>query len=327
MIRNIARVVGVVSLMLAAASLLAQEPQAFDAAVVTEEGLLTPFARFDGATWERLWREPGEKPASAPSLPVPREWYPPDGQAPKTWHLWLMDDPRAAASPFEQRAARALAVHGLEVFPAHCLSQVGLRVDYRGPDARQVPANQFPKRKAGIALSVGSPRIDPPTVIEPDSPLAKVVLDRATQPFHRAEEDQIEILDARERTKLQIPPFTTRRGLPVKWTRVTRVGTAQASERVYYLEGEVEYSSSAIMSGHVWVQMSGGRDTVDADVVLTDSDRKLARSRTALGVIRAGDRRFWIFETSQWEHETYEVIEVSGGQRPSSLLEVAAGGC
>jgi len=146
------------------------------------------------------------------------------------------------------------------------------------------------------------------------------------QAFHRAEDDHLEILDARERPSLL--PFAARRSVPVRWTKVVRLGTAQAPDRTYYLEGDVTYSPTAVMVGHVWMQISADRETTDAEVVLTDADHKLAKTRTPVGIIRAGDRRFWVFETDAWEHETYEIVEASGqGQRPLSLLEVAGGGC
>jgi hypothetical protein len=311
---------------LAVPRLESQAAESFAAAIVSEDGLLVPFARFDGTTWERIWPEPGEKAEAPPSLNAPAAWFPPDGDVPATWHLWLLDDPRAAASPFEHRTGRVVKVEKADVFDAHCLKQVGLRVDYRGAADRQPAPNTFPRKKAGVALSVESIRVDPATVLDPASPLARIVSDRASQAFHRAEEDHLEILDARERA--QLPELKARRAAPVKWTKVMRLGTAQAPERTYYLEGEVAYSARSIMAGHVWVQIAGDRDTVDAEALLTDEDRKQGVRRVSIGVIRVGDRRFWVFETNSWEHETYEIVEASGqGQRPISLLEVAAGGC
>jgi hypothetical protein len=302
----------------------AQAPESFAVAIVGEDGVLVPIARFDGTTWEKIWAEPdADVPASLEA--VPKGWLPPDGRVPTQWHLWLLRDPQAAATPFEARTARVLTVERPAGADAHCQKQVGLQTDYRGPAAARPAGSTAVRAKAGVALSLPSLRIDQATSLEPGSPLTTVAADRAALAFHRAEEDQIEILEPEVRKTL--PPLAVRRTTKVVWTSITRLGVAQAPAKIWYLEGETQYGPSH-MVGHVWLQVDRDRETPDAEVVITDQDRKEVRSRLPLGVLRVGDRRFWIFETQHYESESYEIVEVSGqGQRPMALLEVAGGGC
>jgi hypothetical protein len=308
----------------AAPGAAAQAPESFALAIVGEDGLLVPIARFDGTAWEKIWAEPNAAvPASLEA--VPTSWFPPDGRPPSQWHLWLVRDPQAAATPFEARTARVLTVERPAGAVARCQTQVALQTDYRGGGVASAAGSTKTRTKAGVALSVASLRMEQATSLAPDSPLASVAADRAALAFHRAEEDQIEILEPEVRKTL--PPLAVRRTTKVVWTSIARLGVAQAPAKIWYLEGETRYGS-VVMTGHVWLQVDRDRETPDAEVVITDQDRREVRVRQPLGVLRVGDRRFWIFETQHWESESHEIVEVSGqGQRPLTLLEVAAGGC
>jgi hypothetical protein len=313
------------SLPLASALLLSQEPIGFAVAVVDTAGVLEPVAQFDGTTWARIWDEPKPKldlPAALDQIPPP--WFPPDGRIPSAWHLWLIDDPRVAAAPFEERAGQAVTIGAPTVIDTGCLERVGLRTSYQSPTPQAGAADRR-LDKIGVALTVPSIRVEQAAILPPDSSLITSVLDRAVPAFHRAEEDQLELLEAAARKG--VPAFAARRTAPVRWTRVIRLGVVQATRRTFYLEGETVYGA-IVMTGHVWVQIDRDRDTLDAEVAITDADRKELRVRTPLGVVRLGERRFWIFDVRAWEHVLYEIVEVSGqGARPATLLEVPAGGC
>ena len=299
------------------------EPVAFALAVVDAAGVLEPVARFDGTTWERIWDEPKPKTTTPASLDqVPPDLFPPDGRVRPEWHLWLIADPRAISAPFEERAALPITVSAPIVLRVGCTERMALASSYRADPPADGDAHRV---KAGVALSEKGLHVEQPILLPPDSPLLTTITDRAVSAFHRAEEDQLELLEPFARR--EVPPFAARRTAPVKWTRGVRLGVAQAPRRTYYLEGETAYGA-VVMTGHVWVQIDRERDTLDAEVALTDPGRKEVRVRTPLGVVRAGDRRFWVFEVQVWEHAFYEIVEASGqGGRPATLVEAPAGGC
>jgi hypothetical protein len=322
--RPLVAVAAVVCLGTSAARVRSQAPTAFAVAIVGDDGVLVPVARFDEGTWERIWRGPG-KVADVPATldAVPRTWYPPDGAIPAEWFLWLVDDPQVVLSPFDPRAARRVSIARPIVVKAACLDQVGLQTDYRGPGTEAGGSSNRPK--AGLALTTAAVRVEQATKVDPASAVAQPIAGRARLSFHRAEEEQIEVLEPAHQ-KL-VPPFKERRALPVTWTSMVRLGATQAPSKTYYLEGEVRYGS-IVMSGHVWMQMDGTREVTDAEVMITDADREAVRHRVPLGILRVGDRRFWVFQTAQHGRESYETVEVGGqGQRPLTLLEVAGGGC
>lgn len=305
---------------------VSQAPAPFAVAAVDAAGIVEPVGRFDGAEWARIWDEPkprAELPASWEQIPA--AWFPPDGRAPREWFLWLSDDPRAVSAPFEERSGRRLTVSAPAIVRAGCKERVGLATDYR-PSERSARAEASTRAvRIGVALSSDAVRVEQPVVLPPDSPLIQTIVDRAIGPFHRSEEDQLELLEAPARR--DVPPFAARRTAPVRWTRAVRLGVAQAPVRTFYLEGESVYGS-IVMVGHVWVQIDRQRDTIDAEVMLSDPDRLDARTRAPLGVIRVGERRFWVFDVRARDHYGYEIVEASGsGGRPLTWLDVAAGGC
>lgn len=298
-------------------------PVPFAVAIVDAAGVVEPIARFDGASWERIWDEPAPKAQPPATLDqIPAAWFPPDGRLPSAWFLWLVNDPRAISAPFEERAGLPIGVTDAVVLRIGCTERVVLASAYR---AAPMPDGDAHRVKAGVALTENAIRVEQPTVLSPDSPLVTTITERALSAFHRAEEDQLELLEPPARK--DVPSFAARRALPVKWTRAVRLGVAQAPRRTYYLEGETAYGA-IVMTGHVWVQIDRERDTLDAEVALTDPGRKEVRVRTPLGVLRAGERRFWVFEVKVWEHAFYEIVEASGqGGRPATVVEAQAGGC
>src|ERR1035437_1028828 len=121
----------------------------FTLGILRRDGLVTPFATFDGKHWNNTWPKPvrhvDEVPVTLGS--VPRWWW----GRPGPRETWL-----ASIGSAERRE---LHVTGTNVYDAQCLQQIGLRTDYRpsapppGPGARPYP-------KDGLAVS-------PPYPIEP----------------------------------------------------------------------------------------------------------------------------------------------------------------
>jgi hypothetical protein len=317
---------GALWLALAPGSARSQEPGGFALAVVDTAGVLEPVARFDGTTWERIWDEPKPKADLPVALDrIPAAWFPPDGRVPTLWYLWLVDDPRAISAPFEERSGQPLTTGAPVLLRVGCQERIALGSNDRGAASQETSGGDAPRLKAGVALTDKAIRVEQATILRPDAPLLQSVTDRAVAAFHRAEEDQLELLEPAARKG--VPAFSARRTAPVRWTRAVRLGVAQAPRRTFYLEGEAVYGA-IVMTGHVWVQIDRDRDTLDAEVALTDPDRKEVRLRTPLGVLRVGDRRFWMFDVRVWEHVLYEIVEASGqGARPATVLEVPAGGC
>ncbi len=190
------------------------------------------------------------------------------------WSLWLFDDPVVKTSPFAARAPR-------DRFP---------RPRPPGPPAGRCRAStpassprrrhRAPRRRpcSGVALRGTDVRPDLPVAVSSDSELGTQLATRAAAAFHRAEDETL-TLEAEE-LPAGFPRFATRRERPVTWTRIVRQGVAQAATKSYYLEGRKDYDGfrgrtdigQIRTTGHVFVQMYGERETIDAEVDLSDVD-------------------------------------------------------
>ena len=112
------------------------------------------------------------------------------------------------------------------------------------------------------------------------------------------------------------------------WTRITRLGVAQAPSKTYYFEGRKSYGGALVMSGHVWLQMSAGRETADAEVDVDDDRGRMSMAREPLAAIRVGERVVWLFRARGSDRAAYELVELAGlGTPPALLLAIDAAGC
>ena len=162
--------------------------------------------------------------------------------------------------------------------------------------------------------------------VEPGSALGQTIVEKAASPFHRAEDDTL----GRESDGLPAKPpaYAARRQVPVTWTRITRLGVAQAPSKTYYFEGRKSYGGALVMSGHVWLQMSAGRETADAEVDVDDDRGRMSMAREPLAAIRVGERVVWLFRARGSDRAAYELVELAGpGTPPALLLAIDAAGC
>jgi hypothetical protein len=295
-------------------------------AVMRDDGVLVPFARFDATAWQAIWPEPSERPAVPGTLAeVPAAWYPPDGKLPAAWYFWPLVDPEADASPFTMRRGKPVTVERPTLVEARCAKQVGLATSYRPAGGPPRASNEAPGLEAGVVLSDDALRVERPVVLEPGSPLSRDVEALALGPFHRAEDRYLENIGDEFPVKLE--PFARRRTAPVTWTRILRHGPAQAASRTYYLEGEIEYGPKAVMAGSVWVRINADRETIDVDLQHIERDQRRA-TRQPLGIVLAGGRGFWAMAAQAFGHQSYEIIEIPApGRAPVEVVKVSAGGC
>jgi hypothetical protein len=269
-------------------------------ALVRGDRTLQPLARLDGEAWSDL----------APSA------------AAGPWHLWLFDDPVVRTSPFTPRSARAITAAA----PAGggCLAVSGLE-----PEATPGVAATAP---VGVALTGTDARPDLPTEVPADSELGRSLGARAALAFHRAEDDTLTLES--EELPAGFPRFAARRERPVTWTRIVRQGFAQGTSKTYYLEGRKDYEGFTgrtdigriRTTGHVFVRVVPGRETVDAEVDLSDVDGKQSIFRTPLAMIAWPERTIWVFSVRALDGTHLEIMELApGSSRPRTVWQGADG--
>jgi hypothetical protein len=294
-------------------------------ALVRRDGGLQPLARLAGDEWQPL------APAAATGA----------------WSLWLFDDPALRDAPFAARTARpatataaaaggaCLALSGLD---AAVLAAAGARPPGVSATASAADAAASAASGAavpiGIALSGSDVRPDFPVAVVAGSDLGTRLTARAAPAFHRAEDEAV-TLEAEE-LPTGFPRFADRRQRPITWTRIARQGAAQAAAKTYYLEGWKDYQGfrgrtdigQIRTTGHVFVQMSGARETIDAEVDLSDVDGHQSMFRTPLAVVAWPERAAWLFATRGADGTYLEIIElttlmrgVPGTGRPRSVWQ------
>jgi hypothetical protein len=291
------------ALILAAAVSLSGAADDVAVALVRVDGRLQPVARLEGGNWASL----------AP------------GEAAGEWRLWLLDDPLVKTSPFAGRAARPITV------PAAGASAPCAKVSGLDPGLVPVAAASASAPGAGswlgIALRGSDLRPDLPVAVTPDSELGGQLAARAAAAFHRAEDDTL-TLEAEE-LPAGFPRFAARRERPVTWTRVVRRGVAQAASKTYYLEGRKDYDGfrgrtdigQIRTTGHVFVQVAGDRETVDAEVDLSDVEGHQSMFRTPLAILTSPSRSTWLFATTAPDGAHLEMVELTTGSRPRSVWQ------
>ena len=297
------------AILLALAGTIAATAAPGDAgiAVVRRDGGLQPLARVAGDEWQAL----------------------PRADAVGAWSLWLFDDPALKASPFAARTARAVtAAAGAGCLPVSGIEPAVLASSGPTPaaSADANPAGAAPV--VGLALSGTDVRPDLPVAVAPDSDLGRQLTARAAAAFHRAEDETL-TLEAEE-LPAGFPRFADRRQRPITWTRIARQGTAQAAAKTYFLEGWKDYPGfrgrtdigQIRTTGHVFVQMNGEREIIDAEVDLSDLDGRQSMFRTPLAIVPSPGRAAWLFAARGHDGAHLEIVELTtGASRPRSVWQ------
>ncbi|MBI3403795.1 MAG: hypothetical protein HY048_20470 [Acidobacteria bacterium] len=293
----------------------------FGAGALRRDGVIIPFAAFDGKKWVATWPTPTRQDLTVPInlRSVPKHWWGPT-KALETWQL------STAAG------ARAATVVQPDWVNVHCVRQIGLRTDYRMATPPPPPTEQ-PYPKDGLAVSPPQ-AVERIAVLEPAGfearSLQRVLLDA----FNRAErevEDRFGHPIGRR----------AREGVDPMIEAVYALGTAP---RVYYVESLRSYrrlgqradECTGVAFGTGWFVRDG--ETVrplEMAVDLLPCNRYGASYMLPLGALRIGDRLFWLAQFSGWDHERFAVIEIkSKGPKPvESVVAVVAvvnvwgGGC
>jgi hypothetical protein len=270
-------------------------------ALVRGNRTLQPLARLDGGAWAEL------APAGAAG----------------PWRLWLFDDPVVRTSPFTARTARAVTA-GAAPEATPCLPVAGLEGDSAPGAAAAAPI--------GLALTGTDARPDLPVAVPVDSELGRALGTRAALAFHRAEDDTL-TLEAEE-LPAGFPRFSARRERPVTWTRIVRQGFAQGTTKTYYLEGQKDYEGfkgrtdigRIRTTGHVFVRLAADRETVDAEVDLSDVDGRQSVFRTPLAIVAWPERAIWLFTVRSLDDTHLEIMELAPGSgRPHTVWQGADG--
>jgi hypothetical protein len=297
-----------VALLLAAFFAAEAPSNAFLVGALRRDGVIVPFAAFDGKHWSAPWPLPDVDRA----IPINLE------SIPKHW--WGKAGPRETWQASVSGATRTLRVTQPDVATAHCVRQIGLRTDYQ-PAEPPPPPDVQPYPKDGLAVS-------PPQLLEPIAvigPAANEILSlwsTVRDAFNKAERDTASRFHdpMTEKTREKYDP------------EVEVAYAYGADPRAYYVESSRTYRAiggddCTIAFGTGWFTRSGDTyKTLAMTVDLVSCDRYNASYMLPFGVMKIADHMYWIAQFSGWNHERFVVIDVKP-KGVEAVLNVWGGSC
>ena len=307
-----------IGLELSGGSSLQERSSAFVLGVLRRDGLVTPFAAFDGRRWRARWPDVMRNTELPISLDnVPESWWGLE-KPPRTMTVWR-DAVRAGS----------LNLTGLTTARPMCEPRVVVRSDYRAQETPPPPFERpYPKDGLAIAGEVTIEKIESVEKGSADWNRAVILL---TEHFNYEENAAI-----REFTNWRHPVSAERRKLvPVTMEAVYRGPTSDAGWTAYFAEAVRQYPPgredrdgcglATFASGWIVVGPEE-RSKVRIGARVTYCDRKGVGYMLPFGFVRANSRVYWIFQFSGFEWEFYEVGEPRR-DRTEAHLVYRAGSC
>jgi hypothetical protein len=309
-------VLAVAAICCAAGLSAADQPRAaFAVGALRRDGVIVPFAAFDGKRWSSPWRPPSlEVTVPIDLRAVPSRWWGPT----KPLDVWQARLLAATAPP------RALRVVQPDWVDVHCVRQVGLRTDYVA-SADVPPRTVQPYPKDGLAVSPDHP-VESIAVLPPEGPEAQALSSVLAEAFNSAER---KIESYGEGHPI---PRRAREGVTPSIEAIYAYGD---HPRVYYVEAARPYRQlgtgpggcTAVAFGTGWFVRDGFQTRSLLTVVdLLGCNRTGASYMLPLGVVREGGRLFWLAQFSGWDHERFVVAEIKP-KTVEAVMSVWGGGC
>jgi len=280
---------------LAVAGVRADSREAFAVGVLRRDGVVLPFAVFDGKRWTAPWPGPtGDLTVPIDLRAVPKRW----------WGLGSILDGWDAILSGGTRPVRVLQPDWVDVA---CSRYVGLKTDYQSPQPPPPRAVQ-PYPKEGLAVSPFH-RVERVEIVSLASHELRALVPVVQASFNEAERE-----------------VESRSGHPI--TRRAREGIAPTIEaiyafgdspRTYYIEAVRPYrrlgqsvgDCAAIGSGTGWfVRDAAGVRALTMAVDVLNCEREAASYMLPLGVLKLNDHLYWLAQFAGWGHERYVVLDV-----------------
>lgn len=290
----------------------ADAPRAtFGVGVLRRDGIVIPFAAFDGRRWTHAWPEPAlELTVPVDVRGIPSRWWGPT-QALENWQAWT------GGAPQSLRIAQPDWVN------VHCVRQVGLRSDYRSPDVPP-PRTEQPYPKDGLAVSPPQP-VERIATVPLGSDEARTLLPTVHEAFNKAE---------REVENVYGHPVT-RRAREGRVPDLDAVYAFGEHPRIYYVEATRWYRLLGQTSGDCatvgfatgWFAREGHEvRSLVTSVDLLPCNRMGATYMLPLGVMRLTGKLFWLAQFAGWNDERYVVVEIKP-KTVEALVNAWGGSC
>lgn len=302
-------------LVLSTAALMSPAPRlTFMLGVLRRDGVLIPFAAFNGHDWSDPWPASDANVALPINLnDVPKKWWGPAAQ-PTPWTAWLVAD----------ATSRPLKIEKPVQVRVFCGGHVGLKTDYTS-------GQPYDPREPSIAKDALVVSADPATVPISEIPAVSLMAPDAAQmrktitdDFNKAESVAAARFDnwshpysayARQQYPIQLEAFYRR-----------REHTTRGEWLTSYIEAVRRFPARADDNGcglitwvRGWVvERPGAPPETRLVATVTYCDRAGASFMQPLGEITVDGDIYWVFQMSSWRDEAYTVSRV----RPDEVKPV-----
>jgi hypothetical protein len=298
-------------------AVLPGETSPFFVGVLRRDGVVIPLAAFDGKSWRMPWPQELEADSMPPSLQVvPRDW-------------WGKPGPLRQLVAWGNGVSRGVIhLHLGSPVRLHimCDTRVALQSDYRPPEPPPPPTAQ-PYPKDGLAVS-GDPAVEPIQILSPGSDEWTTAAREMTADFDEAEERAARSFTAwrhpfsKVERRRYVPQIEAIYGAPMD----------EAGWSAYYIEAVRSYPPGPDDRGCGLVVSAGGwmkqgpndKRSFDLRARITYCDRGGVGYMLPLGLITANERRYWAYQISGFDRESYLIVR----PRPKEIVSevVQSGG-
>ena len=274
------------------------DAQPFVLGVLRRDGVVTPFASFDGKDWTAPWPDDllnVELPIALDG--IPRKW-------------WGKPGPQASMTLWSDGAARGtLQLQQPVRMALMCSPRIALKSTYHSEEVVPPPIVR-PYPKEGIVVS-GEQRVEPIEMVPPTSDEWSRTAVAMIDPAEAAEQFVIQRIDDWRHPV----PRKERKKVPLKLEALYRAPMDAAGWTAYYLEGIKEYPPAPEDEGCGLVTSISGWSAIGPkgkhwsllDARVTYCDRERVGYMLPFGQVKANGRAYWVYQISNYEGESYYV--------------------
>jgi hypothetical protein len=289
----------------------------FTVAVLRRDGIVSPFAVFDGKEWTTPW------PSDLRSLDLPINI----GSIPPKW--WGKPGPISEMNAWVDGVNRGpIHLERYTVLPLMCEPRIALVSDYRSKDAApSSPEPPFPKD--GVAIS-GTHTVGRIEILSNDSPEWTPTATFLSAEFDSAENNAIDAFTAWKHPV----PKVARRKMPVELEALYRAPMDAAGWTAYYIEAVKRYppgpddeGCGLVTSASGWMAVApDGKRSAKLNAQVTYCDRRDVTYMLPLGLLTVDAKTFWVYQLSGYGREGYGIVRPTP-KRLESDVKYSAGVC
>jgi hypothetical protein len=292
------------------------ESDAFTIGILRNDGIVTPFAVFDGKDWTAPW------PTTLRSIDLPIDI----ANVPTKW--WGKTGPIAEMTAWVDGADRGpIHIARPTVLPLMCLPRLALISDYRSTLSPESLLPPYPKD--GLAVT-GGQRVGRIEIVAKESSAWSAMASSLSEDFDKAEHEAIKAF-----TDWKDPiPRAVRQKVPVELEAMYRAPMDEAGWTANYVEtvkkfppGPGDDGCGLVTSTNGWVIVGPDRKrTTRLTAHVTYCDRRDVAYMLPLGLVSVQNRAYWVFQLSGYGREGYLVARPTP-KRLDVEVQYAAGFC